>query len=61
MLENYSSKLLIGIASNLLDLQIGHWSMYFVKLTDVYATPQSPQILRFLDNLPILFMKKHYD
>ena len=61
MLENYSSMLLIGIASNLRDLQIGHWSMYFVELTDGYAIPQSPQIRRFLDNFPILFMKMHSD
>ena len=58
MLKNYSSSDLIGIASNLRELQIGHWSMYFVKLTEVYAIPQSPQILRFLDSLPIIHYEK---
>ena len=51
----------MGIASYLLELQIGHWSMYFVKLTDVYAMPQSPQILRFLLNFPMLFLEKYSD
>ena len=27
--------------------------MYFVKLTDVYAIPHSPQILKFLLSFPI--------
>ena len=35
--------------------------MYFVKLTDVYAIPQSPQIRKFLPNFPILVMKMFYD
>jgi hypothetical protein len=35
--------------------------MYFVKLTDVYAIPQSPQIRKFLANFPIPLMKKHSD
>ena len=61
MSKNYSSEVLTGIASNLLDLQIGHWSMYFVKLTDVYAIPQSPQIRRFLDSFPISLMKMYSD
>ena len=54
MLKNYSSIDFTGIASNLRDLQMGHWSMYFVKLTEVYAIPHSPQILRFLLNFPII-------
>ncbi len=48
----------MGIASYLLDLQIGHWSMYFVKLTEVYAIPHSPQILRFLPSLPMVHYEK---
>jgi len=35
--------------------------MYFVKLTDVYAIPQSPQIRRFLDSFPISLMKMYSD
>ena len=51
----------MGIASYLLELQIGHWSMYFVKLTDVYAMPQSPQILRCLLSFPMMLLKKFSD
>ena len=61
MLKNYSSGVLIGTASYLLELQIGHWSMYFVKLTEVYAIPQSPQILRFLLNFPMTSLEKFSD
>ena len=61
MLKNYSSEVLIGIASYLLELQIGHWSIYFVKLTDVYAMPQSPQILRCLLSFPMMLLKKFSD
>ena len=48
----YSSLVFIETASNLLDLQMGHWSIYFVKLMEAYITPQSPQILSFLLNFP---------
>ena len=58
MLKNYSSDDFIEIDSNLLELHMGHLSIYFVKLTEVYAIPHSPQILRFLPNFPIINGKK---
>ena len=51
----------IGIGSNLRDLQIGHWSIYFVKLTEVYTMPQSPHILKFRLSLPMLIHKNAND